>query len=68
MTERSVEHTLDLPEDIRLFRSGIVSLAGGWDQEEADDVVYEEIMVTLLHEIGHHFGLDEEQLDELGYQ
>jgi predicted Zn-dependent protease with MMP-like domain len=22
---------------------------------------------TVLHEIGHHFGLDEAQLDELGY-
>ncbi len=67
LTERSVEHSHELPEDIRLFRTGIVNLAGGWDQAEADDLVYEEIMVTLLHEIGHHFGLDEEQLAELGY-
>jgi predicted Zn-dependent protease with MMP-like domain len=29
--------------------------------------VYEEIRITLLHEIGHHFGLDEEDLEELGY-
>jgi predicted Zn-dependent protease with MMP-like domain len=26
----------------------------------------EQIRITLLHEIGHHLGLDEEQLDELG--
>jgi predicted Zn-dependent protease with MMP-like domain len=29
--------------------------------------VYEEIMTTLLHEIGHQFGLDEDDLDRLGY-
>jgi predicted Zn-dependent protease with MMP-like domain len=26
-----------------------------------------EIRITVLHEIGHHFGLDEDRLDELGY-
>lgn len=34
-------------------------------ESEADLV--EEIRVTLLHEIGHHFGLDDEAIDELGY-
>lgn len=67
LTERSVEHGHALPEEIRLFRSGIVNLAGGWRQRGADDKVYEEIWVTLLHEIGHHFGLDEDDLDALGY-
>lgn len=55
------------PECIHLFREGIVGLAGGWDDEEADERVYEEIRITVLHEIGHHFGLDEDDLDELGY-
>ena len=27
----------------------------------------EEIRVTVLHELGHYFGLDEDRLDELGY-
>lgn len=67
ITERSVEHGHDLPEEIRLFRAGIVAVAGGWDQDDADDAVYGEIWVTLLHEIGHHFGLDEDDLDRLGY-
>lgn len=63
---------------IHLFRAGIVSLAGGWteradatDEDEVgpggEDAVYEEIMVTLLHEMGHQFGLSEEDLRELGY-
>jgi predicted Zn-dependent protease with MMP-like domain len=28
----------------------------------------QEIRITVLHELGHHFGLDEERLDELGYR
>jgi predicted Zn-dependent protease with MMP-like domain len=27
----------------------------------------EQVRVTLLHEIGHHFGMDEDRLDDLGY-
>ena len=66
MTERSVADA-DLPTVIHLFRRGIVALAGGWDADNADDEIYEEVRTTLLHEIGHHFGLDEDDLDQLGY-
>lgn len=76
------EHTFEAPapsSSIHLFREGILALAGGWtpikdyDEESAqtgpggEDAVYEEIMVTLLHEMGHQFGLDEDDLEELGY-
>jgi predicted Zn-dependent protease with MMP-like domain len=27
----------------------------------------EQVRITLLHELGHHFGLDEDDLDSLGY-
>lgn len=54
-------------EQIHLFRIGILDLAGGWEQPSADEEVYEEIRITLLHEVGHHFGLDEDDLDDLGY-
>lgn len=68
LTERSVEHSGHMPEEIRIFREGIVDLAGGWDQEDADDIVFDEIWVTVLHEMGHHFGLDEDDLRGLGYE
>lgn len=67
-TELSVEHHAVLPSQVHLFRQGIVALAGGWDGKDADDRVYEQIMVTLLHEIGHQMGLDEDDLRELGYE
>ncbi|MBS0187696.1 MAG: metallopeptidase family protein [Planctomycetes bacterium] len=66
-TEKSVEHSGELPPEIHIFREGILSLAGGFEQPEGEDIVYEEIMVTLLHEIGHQFGLDEDDLERLGY-
>jgi len=66
MTEKSVEDAPAAPDHIQLFREGILELAGGW--EAGEDVVREEIRITLLHEIGHHFGLDEEDLAGLGYE
>lgn len=68
ITERSVEHSGVMPDEIRIFREGILEIAGGWDQEEADDWVFDEIWVTVLHEMGHHFGLDEKDLEQLGYE
>lgn len=81
LTERSIEaaewEAGGGLENIHLFREGIVALAGGWqpraDYQDDDDTgpggeneVYEEIRVTLLHELGHHFGLDEDDLEGLG--
>lgn len=66
-TERSLEESGALPDEIHLFREGIIALAGGWGTEGASRRVAEEIRVTLLHEIGHHFGLDEDDLEGLGY-
>lgn len=64
-TEVSVEDSGLLPSDIHLFREPIVATAGGW--EAGDDRVGEEIRITLLHELGHQFGLDEDDLADLGY-
>ena len=76
LTERSVTHSGELPETIHLFREGILEEAGGWERwQDEDDLwwggevrVKEEIRITLLHEIGHHFGFDEDKLAELGYE
>ncbi|MCC6661183.1 MAG: metallopeptidase family protein [Phycisphaerales bacterium] len=67
ITERGIEDHGRLPTAIHLFRCGIVALAGGWDGADSDERVYEEIRVTLLHELGHEHGLDEGDLADLGY-
>jgi predicted Zn-dependent protease with MMP-like domain len=64
LTERSVEDPW-AAEVIHLFRAGIIAVAGGEDATDAD--LLREIRITLLHEIGHHFGLDEDDLAALGY-
>ena len=61
LTERSVEHSGRMPDVIYIFQED-VELAS--DDEE--DLV-EQVRITVLHEIGHLFGLDEDDLDELGY-
>lgn len=64
---------------IHVFREGIVACAGGWepwadvDEDGAaisgggEEVIRDEIRITILHEVGHHFGLDEDDLERLGY-
>lgn len=67
-TEQSVEASGELPPQVHLFRRGIIELAGGWKNDDEEAAIYEEIWVTLLHEIGHQFGLSEEDLEQLGYE
>ena len=75
LTHRSVNDGHDMPETIHIFREGVIDEAGGWELWLDDDgeawggesQIAEEIRITLLHEIGHHFGLDEDDLARLGY-
>lgn len=50
-----------LPDRIRIFRLPLVESFP--DPRELDA----EIRITVLHEVAHHFGLDEDRLDELGF-
>jgi predicted Zn-dependent protease with MMP-like domain len=61
LTEKTVEAAYDMPERILLFKDNIESICA--TREE----VVEQVRQTLLHEIGHHFGMDEDDLEELGY-
>ncbi len=67
ITEDSVEHSAELPTVIHLFRRGLIGMAldeaGRVDPETLD----REVQITILHELGHHFGLEEQDLDDLGY-
>lgn len=50
-----------MPDRIRIFRRPLVESFP--DPRELE----EEIRITVLHELGHYFGLDEDELDNLGY-
>jgi len=50
-----------LPDRITIFRNPILSLCVTREQ------VVEEVLVTVIHEIAHHFGLDDERLHQLGW-
>jgi predicted Zn-dependent protease with MMP-like domain len=50
-----------LPDTITIFRRPLVE-----SFPEAKELE-EEIRITVLHELAHYFGIDEERLDELGY-
>jgi predicted Zn-dependent protease with MMP-like domain len=61
LTERGVDYAGVLPDRIFLYRAPILAIC---DTEE--DVI-EEVAVTVVHEIAHHFGIDDERLHELGW-
>lgn len=69
-TERSVEDSAVLPTQIMLFRGPIIRLSNYRQQAGAEinrGELVEQVRITLLHEIGHQFGLDEDDLADLGY-
>src|SRR3954462_4348881 len=50
-----------MPDKITIFRRPLVESFPDPDELER------EIRTTVLHELGHYFGLDEERISELGY-
>jgi len=61
LTERG-DYSGVLPDKIAIYRLPL-------EEEFGDDpsVLEDEIRITVLHEIAHHFGIDEDRLDELGW-
>lgn len=69
-TDRSVEDHGELPSQIMLFRGPIIRLSEYQVRGSVEinrDELADQIRITLLHEIGHQFGLDEDDLADLGY-
>ena len=61
LTSRSVEDSGRMPDVIYLFQKNIEEVC------DSEAELVEQVRVTVLHEIGHHFGMDEEDLDDVGY-
>jgi predicted Zn-dependent protease with MMP-like domain len=68
LTERSVLDSGHAPEQIILYREGIWSTATNDRGLTLLPELVRQIRITVLHEIGHHFGLDEDDLRKLGYE
>ncbi|HYO00064.1 MAG TPA: metallopeptidase family protein [Actinomycetota bacterium] len=61
LTERGADYFGVMPDLITLYKCNIEDEA-----EDAEDVK-EVVRVTVLHEIAHHFGIDDDRLEELGW-
>lgn len=61
LTERTSSYGGVLPDRISIYRQPILAMC------EDEDEVVEEVLVTVVHELGHHFGIDDARLHELGW-
>lgn len=62
VTERDTSWSLVLPDRIFIFKGPLER----WCTSREELV--EEITVTVIHEIAHHFGIDDDRLHELGWE
>jgi predicted Zn-dependent protease with MMP-like domain len=62
LPERSAQDSGLLPDVISLYRGPLVE-----DFPDRGELC-RQIRITVLHEIGHYFGMDEEELSRLGYE
>ncbi len=62
LTERDSGYAGALPDKIEIYRLPL-------EDEFGDDpaLLEDEIRITVIHELAHHFGIDDERLDELGW-
>jgi len=61
LTRRDSRYGMSFPDKITIFQLNVESICRN------DAEVKEEVRRTVLHEIAHHFGIDDRRLHELGY-
>lgn len=61
LTERDSTYGGVLPDRISIYQDAILEFC------ETDDDVVHEVAVTVVHEVAHHFGIDEDTLHALGW-
>jgi predicted Zn-dependent protease with MMP-like domain len=61
LTERTSNYGWVLPDRITIYQDAILEIC----EDEAE--VVQEVAITVVHEVAHHFGIDEETLHELGW-
>lgn len=61
LTERDDSGMADLPDRITIYRGPLSRMC-----QDRDELV-DEIAVTVVHEVAHHFGIEEDRLHALGW-
>ena len=61
LTERDSMYAGSLPDAITIYRESLLEIC------QTEDEVVEEVAITVIHEIAHHFGIDDDRLHELGW-
>src|SRR5688500_2317123 len=61
LTERAEYGGMAMPDRITIYRLPIL------DECENEDDVVEQVRITVIHEVAHHFGISDERLTELGW-
>ncbi|KAF0849618.1 metallopeptidase family protein [Nocardia caishijiensis] len=61
LTERDSYYAGSLPDTVTIYREAILDICN------SDDEVVEEVAITVIHEIAHYFGIDDDRLHELGW-
>jgi predicted Zn-dependent protease with MMP-like domain len=61
LTERESNYGAQLPDRIFVFRGPLLDMC------DSPEEVEEEVRITVVHEVAHHFGIDDGRLHDLGY-
>ncbi|MGW6427777.1 metallopeptidase family protein [Nocardia sp. NPDC055053] len=61
LTDRDSYYAGSLPDTVTIYREAILDICN------TDDEVVEEVAITVIHEIAHYFGIDDDRLHELGW-
>jgi predicted Zn-dependent protease with MMP-like domain len=61
LTERDSSYAGALPDTVTIYRESLLEIC------ETEQDVVEEVAITVIHEMAHHFGIDDERLYELGW-
>ena len=61
LTERDSDYFGTLPDAITIYREALLDVC------ESEDEVVQEVAITVIHAVAHHFGIDDDRLHELGW-